>query len=159
MIEHIGVAVLLQNARELVAQLIAKRRVIEERIASPAAAPAERLAVNPGIIIDVLEVCVLSERLPPASGVSINATEDQLLAWSDIECALAAIPVAGEHHRLGFSDLEMTVRIQMRGDLQRVPMELALGKYGGGKTEQERRESQHAHRARLHRVCFPNGKL
>src|SRR5262249_37417853 len=146
-------------AGELVAQLIAKRRVIEGRVASPPAAPADRLAGGPGVIIDVVQSRILSERLPRDSVVSINAAEDQFLARSDVECAFAAVPVAGEHHRVGFSDLEMTVGIQMRGDFQRVPMELALGKCRGGKTEKERRESQHAHRARLHRVKFPDGKL
>src|SRR5262249_44071296 len=126
---------------------------------SSSAAPAERLAVDPGVLVETAEMCVLCERLPLDPVVSIDAAENQLLPRSDIEFALTTIPGAREHHRLRFRDLEVPVGVEICGHCQRIPMELALGICGRWKADEERRESQHAHRARLHGSVFLDRKL
>ena len=50
----------------------------------------------------------------------------QPAARTKIERALAAVPVAGEDHRLCFHDVERSVAIQGSGDVERIPGQLPL---------------------------------
>jgi hypothetical protein len=145
-----AVSGLPENSRQLVAQFIAKRRVVERRVGCQAAAPAKRLAVGPRIVVDVGEMRILGQRLPPGGGVQIESAEDQSLSRSDVECPLTAIPVAGEHQRLGLGDLQKPIRVQMRSGLERIPVQLALREGGARHTEHQDGEVQDSTRAGLH---------
>lgn len=144
MIQTILRLVLQESARQFVVQQVRPASAGKGRIGSQSASPTECPA-GPAVFIDRSRPGGPPERFRPARALvdTLQTDEFEHLQGPNVEHALAAVPVAGEHHRVPFRDIQYAVVGQPGFDFQRVPMQFSLrGVNVCGGTQKHQAEEQ-----------------
>ncbi len=125
-VQGVAAARLHERAVERVGDVVDDLRVRERRIVGKPAAPAQHAVREPGVAVEVVEASLA--HLAPRGGRRVDAghgAQHDLLAGPEVEAALAAVPVAGEHHVLALDDVQHALRVELRPHLERLPVEVA----------------------------------
>ncbi len=140
-VERVAAVRLDEDSGVGVRELVHELRIVERRVARPAAPPAERARVLPRVLIHLREIAA-DERMGRAVRRDPrDRLEPEVLPGLDAEDAFAAVPVAGETHRLPLDDVKRSVGVEARADVDRGPRELARPRDARGDESESEKES------------------